>query len=47
MRKFHIQKINEYHEKQKEKIEEAKGKLSPPKKTVGPNIPPTSTYNFK
>ena len=47
MRKFHIQKINEYHEKQKEKIEEAKGKSSPPKKTVGPNIPPTSTYNFK
>lgn len=47
MRLFHIQKINEYNKKQNEEIEKAKGKSSPPKKTVGPNIPPTSTYNFK
>ena len=47
MRKFHIQKINEYHKKQNEEIEKAKGKLSPSNKPTGPNIPPSSTYNFK
>ena len=47
MRLFHIQKINEYNKKQNEEIEKAKVKSNPPKKPVGPNIPPTYNYNFK
>ena len=46
MRKFHIQKINEYNKKQNEEIEKAKGNSSPSNKPTGPNISPSSTYNF-
>jgi len=48
MRRYHIQKINEYNKEQKEKQEEAKrsNSSSPPSGPVGPNINPTSTYNF-
>ena len=48
MRKFHIQKINEYNKKQNEEIEKSKrGNTSPTSnKPVGPNINPSSTYNF-
>ena len=42
-----IQKINEYNTKQKEEIEKAKGKNPNNSKPVrGPNINPSSTYNF-
>jgi hypothetical protein len=46
MRRFHIQKINEYNKNQQEEIEKAKGKTKSSKKPMGPNISPSSTYNF-
>ena len=47
MRRYHIQKINEYNTKQKEEMEKAKGKNPNSSKPVrGPNINPSSTYNF-
>ena len=48
MRRYHIQKINEYNKKQNEKIEEAKkgNSSSTSNGPVGPNINPSSTYNF-
>tara|TARA_R110000796_G_scaffold172251_3_gene289255 strand:- start:2858 stop:3058 length:201 start_codon:yes stop_codon:yes gene_type:complete len=47
MRLFHIQKINEYNEKQNEEIDKARNKnSSPSNKVEGPNISPSSTYNF-
>jgi len=48
MRRYHIQKINEYNKEQNEKIEEAKrgNSNSPSKGPVGPNINPSSTYNY-
>jgi len=47
MRLFHIQKINEFNEKQQKEIDKVKGN-----EQIGdgqihrPNIPPSSTYNF-
>jgi len=48
MRRYHIQKINEYNKKQNEEIEKSKkgNSSSPSKGPVGPNINPSSTYNF-
>tara|TARA_R110001583_G_scaffold35965_1_gene118850 strand:+ start:1036 stop:1239 length:204 start_codon:yes stop_codon:yes gene_type:complete len=48
MRRYHIQKINEYNKEQNEKQEEAKkgNSSSPSSGPVGPNINPSSTYNF-
>tara|TARA_B100000900_G_scaffold396559_1_gene395962 strand:- start:1989 stop:2189 length:201 start_codon:yes stop_codon:yes gene_type:complete len=47
MRKYHIQKINEYNKEQNEKAEKARGNNSNSAKPVrGPNINPSSTYNF-
>ena len=48
MRRYHIQKINEYNKEQNEKQEEAKrgNSSSPSNGPVGPNINPSSTYNF-
>ena len=46
MRKFHIQKINEWNKKQQEEVEKSKKKTSPSNKPTGPNISPSSTYNF-
>ena len=47
MRLFHIQKINEYNEKQKELRDKQKGKSNVGDgKVKGPNITPSSTYNF-
>ena len=48
MRRFHIQKINEYNKKQNEEIEKTKrGNTSTTSnKPMGPNINPSSTYNF-
>ena len=47
LRRFHIQKISEYNKDQNDKIEKAKkgNQQSPP--IQGPNINPSSTYNFK
>ena len=48
MRRYHIQKINEYNTKQNEEMEKAKkgNSSSPSNRPVGPNINPSSTYNF-
>tara|TARA_R100000988_G_C3972866_1_gene152419 strand:+ start:752 stop:952 length:201 start_codon:yes stop_codon:yes gene_type:complete len=47
MRKYHIQKINEYNKEQNEKAEKIRGNNSNSSKPVrGPNINPSSTYNF-
>ena len=48
MRRFHIQKINEHVKKQNDEIETAKsGQSNTSNVTRGPNISPSSTYNFK
>jgi hypothetical protein len=47
MRRFHIQKINEWNKKQNEEMEKQNGKSSPSSKPMGPSITPSSTYNFK
>ena len=46
MRLFHIQKISEFNKKQNEEMEKANKKPSSSDKVMGPNIPPSSTYNF-
>jgi len=47
MRRFHISKINEHNKKQNEEIEKAqKGQSPQSNKPMGPNINPSSTYNF-
>ena len=47
MRRFHIEKINEHVKKQNEEIEKSKQGSSPPSnKPMGPNVNPSSTYNF-
>lgn len=50
MRKFHIQKISAYNKEQNEEYEKqtkkAKGASSPSSGPVGPNINPSTTYNF-
>ena len=48
MRLFHIQKINEWNKKQNEEVKKAeKGQVPSSKSVQGPNISPSSTYNFK
>ena len=48
LRRFHIQKISKYNEDQNKKIENAQKKNNiPSNKVQGPNIKPSSTYNFK
>tara|TARA_R110002020_G_scaffold6422_2_gene27343 strand:- start:11669 stop:11878 length:210 start_codon:yes stop_codon:yes gene_type:complete len=49
LRRFHIQKINEYNKEENERIENTKkgSPLNPDKKIYGPNIKPSSVYNFK
>ena len=47
MRMFHIKKISEHNKKQQEEMDKAqKGKNPSDKKIQGPNIKPSSTYNF-
>ena len=47
MRRYHIQKINEYNKEQNKRIEEAKkGNTNNSNNISGPNINPSSTYNF-
>ena len=48
LRRFHIQKINEYNKQQNDQLEESqKGNSNPSDVTRGPNVTPSSTYNFK
>ena len=48
MRRFHIQKINEHVKKQNDEMEEAKtGNSNSSDVTRGPNVTPSSTYNFR
>ena len=48
LRRFHTQKISEYHKKQNEEIEKAnKGQDPNQNQVYGPNIKPSSTYNLK
>mgnify|MGYP003682853451 FL=1 len=48
MRRFHIQSINKHLEKENEQIRKAQGneQLGDDKKILGPNVNPSSTYNF-
>ena len=46
LRRFHTQKISEYNKKQNEEIEKSKKGQNMDKKIQGPNINPSSTYNF-
>ena len=47
MRRFHIQKINEYNEKQQKELKKQQGKSDMGDgKLSRPNINPSSTYNF-
>tara|TARA_B100001094_G_C18026063_1_gene717648 strand:- start:78 stop:233 length:156 start_codon:yes stop_codon:yes gene_type:complete len=47
MRRYHIQKINEHNKQQQELIDKQKGKSNVGDgKVKGPNINPSSTYNF-
>ena len=47
LRSFHIQKISEHNKKQNEEMEKAKKGSTPNKNKIqGPNINPSSTYNF-
>ena len=47
LRKFHINKISEYNQKQNEEMEQAKKGSTPNKNQVhGPNVSPENTYNF-
>ena len=47
LRRFHIQSISEYNKDQNEKVEKAKKGNQSSKIPLGPNINPSSTYNFK
>ena len=50
LRRFHIQKINEFRKEENEQIEKAKGNANNPNSSNvarGPNVTPSSTYNFK
>ena len=48
MRRYHVQKINEHNKKQNEEMEKIKNKNQPQSsnRPSGPNISPSSTYNF-
>tara|TARA_R110000824_G_scaffold386553_1_gene581519 strand:- start:54 stop:209 length:156 start_codon:yes stop_codon:yes gene_type:complete len=47
LRTFHIHKISEWNKKQNEEVKKAqKGQNPSSNKPVGPNINPSSTYNF-
>ncbi len=48
MRKFHIKKIQQYLDNQEEQRKKQMSmSQSNSKQVMGPNIKPTSTYNFK
>ena len=49
LRKFHSSKINEFLKDKNKRIEEAQGNsnIGDDKKVLGPNITPTSDFNYK
>ena len=47
MRRFHIQKINEFNKKQQEAREKQERQQSNTDSIARPNIKPSSVYNFK
>ena len=47
MRRFHIQKINDFNKKQQEAREKQEKQQSNTNPIVQPNVKPSSTYNFK
>ena len=48
LRRFHIQKINEYNKDKNDEMEKNQNPNSPsPSKARGPNVTPSSAYNFK
>ena len=48
MRRFHIEKISAFNKKQNEEMEKISQKSKPLESSSpkGPNIPPSSTFNF-
>ena len=47
MRRFHTERISEYNQKQNEEIEKSKkGSTAPSSKPIGPNVNPSSIYDF-
>ena len=48
LRRFHIEQINQFNKEQNEKIEKTQGKQpdNQSNKPLGPNISPSSTYNY-
>ena len=46
MRHFHIKKISEFNKKQNEEIKKLNKKSKSSSKPMGPNVNPSSTYNF-
>ena len=47
MRRYHIEKINDHHRKQEEEQNKALQKRkSTNNKVAGPNVNPSTTYNF-
>ena len=47
LRRFHIQKINEWNKQQQAEYDKINPKKSDSQVTRGPNITPSSHYNFK
>jgi len=47
MRRFHIQKINDFNKKQQEEREKQETQQSNTNPIAKPNIKPSSTYNLK
>ena len=47
MRRYHIQKINDFNKKQQEEREKQETQQSNTNPIAKPNIKPSSTYNFK
>tara|TARA_R110002167_G_scaffold213735_1_gene418347 strand:+ start:859 stop:1062 length:204 start_codon:yes stop_codon:yes gene_type:complete len=48
MRRFHINKISEFNEKQNEERRKTQGneQMGDEKRIHGPNVPQSNTYNF-
>ena len=46
MRRYHIEKINEFIRKQEEELKKQKTLNNPNKKVTGPNIRPSTSFNL-
>ena len=47
LRRYHIQKINQFFEEQEKERKKHEVNENPDKKIMTPNIKPSSTFNFK